>query len=124
MQGVPSDTLTCRCRFCACTFSYAISEAGCEARCPNCRQSILLPGKLQQITIRKRERVNSLTNLSLEIGGFILLVFFPWGTMIGIPLIWIGWRKAAKLRCGNCEAILKNKNSARCPVCKAAFASE
>lgn len=119
-----ADTLVCRCRFCARTFNYAASEAGCQANCPHCSQPVLLPGRLQLITVRKRERVNSLSTIAMEVGGFVLMIFYPFGTVLGVVLVIAGWRRSHKLRCGNCEHVLTKPGLLKCPGCKAQFSSE
>ncbi|MGV3773018.1 MAG: hypothetical protein ACO1QB_08960 [Verrucomicrobiales bacterium] len=119
-----ADTLICRCRFCSRTFSYESAEAGCQANCPHCHQPVLLPGHLQLITVKKVERINSFPTLAMEIGGFILMIFYPFGTILGIVLVITGWRQSYKLRCGNCDAVINNADQEKCPKCKARFASE
>lgn len=62
--------------------------------------------------------------LSLEVGGFLLLMWFPIGTVAGFVLLVIGYRQSRALVCGHCETDLPNAEAARCPRCKSALADE
>jgi hypothetical protein len=121
---VSSDILTCRCRFCGKSFPYLRQDAGATAECPECHNSVLLPGKLQGVATKRRGRVNSPPGLAMEVGGALLLFFwFPIGAAFGVVLISLGWRKNSVLRCSNCEGVT-SKEAARCAKCGAAFSSE
>jgi hypothetical protein len=97
--------------------------AGSSAECPECRNSVILPGNLQGIAGKRPGRLNNPQNLSMEIGGFLLLFWFPIGSVIGAVLITIGWWKSRCWRCTNCEQITA-ENATRCPQCGSVFTSE
>ena len=59
----------------------------------------------------------------MEIGGFLLLVWYPIGTVLGAILVFFGWRNNNSLRCSNCEEPTTIA-STRCAKCRAAFSSE
>jgi hypothetical protein len=118
-----SDILTCRCRHCGANFQYLRREAGSPAECPECRKPLTLPGNLQGIAGKRRGRVNHVSNLSLEIGGLLLMFWYPYGVIIGLILVAIGWWKARVWRCSNCEQIV-SATSTRCPHCRSVFTSE
>lgn len=123
LGAVSSDILTCRCRHCGKTFPYLRSDAGTTVECPECRNSVLLPGKLATIATKQKGRVTSPLGLFFEIGGFLLMVWFPIGTLIGFILVIIGWRRSYSLRCSNCEEPT-SASAARCRKCRAAFSSD
>jgi hypothetical protein len=118
-----SDILTCRCRHCGKSFPYLRSDAGATAECPECRNSVVLPGNLQGIATKKKTRVNTREGLAMEIGGFLLLLWYPVGTVIGPVLVFFGWKKNNALRCSSCEA-LTDAAATRCAKCRAAFSSD
>jgi DNA-directed RNA polymerase subunit RPC12/RpoP len=118
-----SDILTCRCRHCGKTFPYLRSEAGANAECPECRGSVVLPGKLQGIATKKKARINTRDGLTLEIGGFLLMLWYPFGTIVGPGLIFWGWKKNNALRCSNCNE-LADAAATKCSKCRAAFSSD
>jgi hypothetical protein len=120
---VSNDILTCRCRHCGANFPYLRIDAGCAGECPECRKAITLPGNLQGIAAKRRGRINEMRNLIPEIGGLLLLFWYPIGSAVGVALIGYGWWKSRVWRCSNCEEIVK-ETDARCPFCKSAFASE
>jgi hypothetical protein len=120
---VSSDVLTCRCRFCGKSFPYLRQDAGIQAECPECHNSVMLPGKLQGLATKRRGRLNSIPGLILEVGGALLLFWFPIGSALGVVLISIGWRHNTVLKCSNCEG-LTTKEASRCAKCGAAFSSE
>jgi Zn finger protein HypA/HybF involved in hydrogenase expression len=118
-----SDILTCRCRHCGQNFPYLRSDAGHEKECPECHNNVHLPGSLASIATKQRRRINSTPTLILEIGGCLLTFWFPIGTVIGIIMVVIGWRKSNALRCSSCEAPAAAA-ATRCPNCRAAFSSD
>ena len=83
----------------------------------------MLPGNLQGIAGKRRGRVNHFSNLSMEIGGLLLLFWYPIGSVVGTILIVIGWWKSRVWRCTNCEEITGEK-AVRCANCGSVFTSE
>ena len=83
----------------------------------------MLPGNLQGIATKKKTRVNTREGLAMEIGGFLLLLWYPVGTVIGPVLVFFGWKKNNALRCSNCDAPTDLKTT-RCGKCRATFSSE
>jgi hypothetical protein len=62
--------------------------------------------------------------LGCEIAGFIaMFLFFPWGTIAGVPLLYVGWRKSTVFRCSNCGTSVK-KDAEKCPRCRSRFSSD
>lgn len=123
-MSVGTDIMTCRCRHCGTTFPYLRSDAGAQAECPDCRNSVLLPGKLQGLATKRTRRKSTVPTLMMEVGGFLLMfVLFPYGMILGIVLVAIGWKNSSVLQCSNCEAPT-NKESTRCGKCRAAFSSD
>jgi Zn finger protein HypA/HybF involved in hydrogenase expression len=118
-----SDILTCRCRHCGNTFQYVRSDAGANAECPMCRGSVVLPGHLQGVATKRKARVNTRIGLAMEIGGFLLFIWWPIGTIAGAALIFFGWRKNMALRCSNCEEPT-TAAATKCSKCHAAFSSD
>jgi predicted amidophosphoribosyltransferase len=118
-----SDILTCRCRHCGKTFPYLRSDAGATAECPNCRNSVVLPGHLQGVATKRKTRINTRYGVAMEIAGFLLLLWYPIGTVIGPILVFFGWRKNNALRCSNCNEPT-NVAATQCSKCRAAFSSE
>jgi hypothetical protein len=59
----------------------------------------------------------------MEIAGFLLLLWYPIGTVIGPILVFFGWRKNNALRCSNCNEPT-NAAATQCSKCRAAFSSE
>jgi hypothetical protein len=118
-----SDILTCRCRHCGKTFPYLKQEAGVTAECPECRNSVQLPGKLQGIATKRRVRVLSVPGILMEISGFLLMAWYPIGTIAGPALILVGWRNGNRLRCSNCDEPT-DARATRCAKCRAAFSSD
>jgi hypothetical protein len=98
-------------------------EAGANAECPECHGAVVLPGKLQGIASKKKSRVNTRQGVALEIVGFLLMLWYPIGTILGPVLIIFGWRKNNSLRCSNCDQAT-NAKATRCSKCRAAFSSE
>jgi hypothetical protein len=118
-----TDVLTCRCRHCGKNFPYLRSDAGATAECPDCGNTVLLPGNLQKLATRRKSRVLSVPGLILEIGGFLLLFWFPLGSIAGPFLIYIGFKQSYGLRCSNCEAPT-TPGAARCSKCRSSFSSD
>lgn len=118
-----SDILTCRCRYCGKTFPYLRSDAGAQMECPECHNSVQLPGNLQNLATKRRSRVTSIPGLILEIGGFLLMFWFPIGTVIGLVMVVIGFRQSYALRCSNCETPTL-PSATRCAKCHAVFSSD
>ena len=83
-----------------------------------------MPGNLQAVASVVSRRKNTGASLALELGGFALFFFLPWGPFLGIPLIVLGYRKAYRIACSQCETPLPNASVARCPTCKAALLSD
>lgn len=94
------------------------------AECPRCKGSVQLPGNLQAVASIVSRRKNSGASLALEITGFALLFFPPWGLAVGIVLIVLGYRRAYRSACSQCDTPVANASAARCPTCKAAFLSD
>ncbi len=117
------DTLTCRCRHCGKTFSYLRSDAGAQMDCPECAHSVLLPGRLRSLATKQKRRVTSIPGLILEIGGFLLMLWYPFGTVAGPVLVAIGWNGSVSLRCSNCDQPA-SREAAQCAGCRAAFSSD
>ena len=59
----------------------------------------------------------------MEVGGIILLAFFPWGTITGIILLTLGWRRSFVPVCGNCGSKLASTELKRCPGCHATLST-
>jgi uncharacterized paraquat-inducible protein A len=118
-----SDILTCRCRHCGNTFPYPRSSAGATAECPECHKSVQLPGRLASVATKRRSRITSVPGLILEIGGFLVMLWFPLGTIAGLVFVIIGFKQSYALRCSNCETPAAREAS-RCGNCRAAFTSE
>jgi len=93
------------------------------AECPACQGTVLLPGNLQGLASRRKARVVSVPGLVLEIGGFLLLFWFPLGTIAGPFLIYIGFKQSSAIRCSNCDAVT-TPGAARCSNCRALFSSD
>jgi hypothetical protein len=120
---VSSDVLTCRCRHCGANFPYLRIDSGAAAECPMCRGNVVLPGNLQAIAGKRRGRVNEVRNLVFEVGGFLLLFWYPIGSIVGAGLIAVGWKKSRVWRCSNCEEITTDA-ATKCAYCKSVFTSE
>jgi hypothetical protein len=88
-----------------------------------CRGSVVLPGNLQGVATKRKSRVNTRIGLVMEVGGFLLFIWWPIGTIIGSALIFFGWRKNMALRCSNCEEPT-NPAATKCSKCRAAFSSD
>ena len=96
-----------------------------DAKCPRCAQTIRLPGKLSSLATIRTARQKEPLGLALEIGGFIaMFFFFPWGILLGLILVFLGWRKSNRLVCSNCGTILKSRTAETCPACRSKFSSE
>ncbi len=121
--GRLSDVLTCRCRHCGANFPYLRYEAGNAAECPECRKQVMLPGNLQGIAGKRPGRNNKLAYVALEVGGLLLMFWYPIGTIVGPPLLALGWWKSRVWRCTNCEQIT-TATATRCPNCRSVFTSE
>lgn len=65
----------------------------------------------------------STPGLLLEIGGALLLFWYPIGTVIGAILLAVGWHKSNVWLCTGCEGAT-TKQATRCRSCGAAFSSE
>lgn len=116
--------LTIRCPGCAADVPYDSGSAGRVVRCALCGGDVLIPKRSQGIALRVRRRRTSPMGLCLEVGGFLLLMWFPIGTVVGFVLLVIGHRQSRALVCGQCESDLPNADAARCPHCKSALADE
>jgi hypothetical protein len=96
-----------------------------DARCPQCGQTIRLPGKLATVATLVRERRKDPLGIGLEVIGFVaMFFFFPWGMLIGAVVVFLGWRKSTALLCGNCRARVKRRSAEKCPECKVPFGTE
>lgn len=91
--------------------------------CPGCHNSVQLPGHLQGLATKRKSRILSIPGLILEIGGFLLMFWYPIGTVAGLVLVIIGFKQSYALRCSNCEQPTTPKSN-RCSNCRAAFSSE
>lgn len=118
------SVLVTHCRQCGMNVSYVVESAGGTAPCPRCGGDVHLPGHAQVIAPRVWRRRTSPPGLAMEIGGFLLLMWFPIGTILGFVLIVVGYRQSRRLVCGNCERDLPNETLRRCPSCKSALADE
>src|ERR1051325_8636636 len=77
---VSTQTLTCRCRFCGYVLCYSRDDIGMDAQCPQCRQTLRLPGKLSLVATIIRRREKDQLAIAVEIIGFLCMFFaFPWG---------------------------------------------
>ncbi len=94
-------------------------DVGLQINCPRCRKEITLPGRLQTVATKNRSRKNTPAGIALEILGFFLLMFYPIGTIIGVPVIYAGWRKSNYWSCSNCGHPLKSKEARSCSHCRA-----
>jgi hypothetical protein len=104
---------------------YAAADVGYEARCPQCGQSVRLPGELARVAAIKRVRSLDLAGIALEAGGFLCMFFFPpWGLIAGAALIFLGWRKCHSLVCTNCGAKVRDRNAEKCQACRTPFGRE
>lgn len=68
------------------------------------------------------KRQTSGAGLALELVGFILLFFFPLGTVFGIAFLIYGFSTSKKNVCSKCGNKIEDKDVKICPVCKASFA--
>jgi hypothetical protein len=117
-----SATLTCRCRFCGYILCYPKEDVGTDAHCPQCGQSIRLPGKLASVSTIIRRRQKNPLGIGLEILGFISMFFLPpWGLIGGGVLITIGWRRSNILICENCGTRLRSRDLESCLKCRCKF---
>jgi hypothetical protein len=99
------------------------ADAGATAECPECHGTVILPGHLQGVATKRKARVNTRLGLAMEIAGFLFLVWYPIGTIIGPILVFFGWRKNNSLRCSNCDEPTTTA-ATKCAKCRAAFSSE
>jgi hypothetical protein len=83
----------------------------------------MLPGRLEGIATKRKARVNTRAGLAMELVGFLLLIWYPFGTILGPILVFLGWRKNNALRCSNCDEPT-NAAATRCSKCRATFSSE
>jgi hypothetical protein len=83
----------------------------------------VLPGNLQGVATKRKSRVNTRQGVTLEILGFLLMLWYPIGTILGPVLIVFGWRRNNALRCSNCDEPT-TAAATRCAKCRAAFSSE
>ena len=83
----------------------------------------MLPGHLQGVATKRKTRVNTRYGVAMEIVGFLLLLWYPIGTVIGPILVFFGWRKNNALRCSNCNEPT-TAAATQCPKCRAAFSSD
>jgi RNA polymerase subunit RPABC4/transcription elongation factor Spt4 len=98
---------------------------GADARCPNCGQTIRFPGRLETVAAIRRSRRPDRLGLAMEIGGFAAMFFFPpYGLIVGVALVCLGWRKTNLLVCSNCNVIVPSRKVPKCPGCKSKFGSE
>jgi hypothetical protein len=67
------------------------------------------------------KRATSGVGLVLELLGFILLFFFPIGTILGIAFLIYGFSKSKKYVCSECGNKIEDKGVKICPICKASF---
>lgn len=67
------------------------------------------------------KRQTSGTGIILELLGFILLFFFPIGTIIGIAFLVYGFNQSKKNVCSECGNKVDDRDVKICPVCKASF---
>ena len=119
-----SSVLNCRCRFCGYNLSYPRENIGCDARCPQCAQTIRLPGELSPVATIQSGRHHDLMGLAFEIGGFVcMFLFFPWGIIVGAALVYVGWRKSTAHKCSNCAAPVRPK-AEKCPRCQSRFTTD
>lgn len=89
-----------------------------------CRGTVQLPGDLQSVASIVTRRGKNPRGLAMEIAGLILLFFYPWGTCLGIVLLFFGWRRSVRLACSVCNTAIENQSARRCPNCKAAFLAD
>lgn len=66
-------------------------------------------------------RKTSLGGLALELVGFVLLVVFPIGTIIGLCLLIAGFNASKVWRCSNCMNFVADKKVRMCPSCGASI---
>jgi hypothetical protein len=120
-----SATFTCRCRFCGYILCYQKEDVGTDAHCPQCGQSLRLPGKLATVSTIIRRRQKDPLGIGLEILGFVCMFFVPpWGFIVGTVLIIVGWRRSHILLCENCGARLPHRDLESCPNCRCRFTEE
>lgn len=61
------------------------------------------------------------TGAFLIIIGFLLLFAWPFGTIIGVLLIFAGSQFGTGFRCGACGNKIDSKQVKMCPTCKTAL---
>ena len=92
--------------------------------CPHCGapRSVLLP-EIPAVTHAEKLSASQGGCLAFTVGliGFVLLFFFPIGTLIGIALIIAAFRFSGKIVCSNCGNKVSDSGSKICPACKALF---
>ncbi|HEX7861339.1 MAG TPA: hypothetical protein VF773_13485 [Verrucomicrobiae bacterium] len=120
-----ATVFNCRCRHCGYQIAYTSDNVGADANCPNCRNIIRYPGKLETVAAVRRSRNWNRSGLAMELGGFAsMFFFFPFGMIAGATLVYFGWRKSNSLVCSNCNTIVSSRQSLKCPGCKSKFGSE
>ncbi len=96
-----------------------------DARCPQCAQTIRLPGKLAAVATIITRRQKNLLGIGLEAAGFVSMAFFfPWGMLVGAALVFVGWKKSRALLCSNCGARVRHPSVEKCPQCHSGFGVE
>lgn len=120
-----ATVFNCRCRHCGYQVAYTSDNVGADVRCPNCGNTIRLPGKLQTMAAIRRARRSDRLGMAMEIGGFVSMFFFPpYGLFIGGALVYFGWRKTSALVCSNCNTLVPSRTAVKCVGCKSKFGSE
>jgi Zn finger protein HypA/HybF involved in hydrogenase expression len=123
--AVHATVFNCRCRHCGYQIAYTSENVGADANCPNCGQTVRLPGKLETVAAIRRARRTDRAGLAMEIGGFAAMFFyFPFGMIAGATLVFFGWRKTNALVCSNCNTVLPSRKLPKCPGCKSKFGSD
>jgi hypothetical protein len=67
----------------------------------------------------QRKRKTNVLGILVELVGLFLLFVFPFGTIVGIILLFLGGRMSLRLVCSECGNRVEDKSVRMCPVCRA-----